>query len=224
MTGAELLASVARRTLKNATLDAATEARLLESLNEVYRDVMSRPGMERLRRATTTFPSVADTATYTVTSASKVNRIWETTNDRRLLELSIDAYRTLEPDTAENTGTPSHFVWMGSPGVSSQDIALWPTPSEAITYTCEILAVVTALTNSSTSPILPLDFHDVLIYGAVSREYERADDERMRVAETRYAKRIGQLQYWLAETATGLQSQPMEHSIFNGGWYPATYR
>jgi hypothetical protein len=224
VTGAQLLTTLARRLNKNTTLDSATEARLLDFLNESYREVLSKPGMERLRRSTTTFDSVAGTATYTVSSAARVLRVWETTNDRRLWEMTIDQYRTIEPDPSANTGTPEAFVWMGVPAVSSNSLALWPTPASVITYTCEILSVLTDLANDANSPLLPLDFHDVLVYGAESREYEKLDDSRLTVAQARYEKRIKQLQYWLAETDTGTVSLPnvVERSLFNGGWYPGT--
>jgi hypothetical protein len=221
VTGAQILASVARRANKNATLDSPTSTRLLDFINEAYREVLSLPGMERLRRSTTTFDSVAGTAAYTITSTARVLRVWEVTNDRRLEELSIDQYRTIEPDTSSNQGTPSHFVWLGVTAVSSHNLALWPTPASAITYTVEILSVLTDLADSAAEPKLPLDFHDVLIYGALSREYEKLDDGRMVAAEQRYRKRIKDLQFWLAETDTGTQARQGERSMFNGGWYPA---
>jgi hypothetical protein len=224
MTGAQLLTAVGQRLEKNtASMDSTTSARLLAFLNESYREVLSRPGMERLRRSTTTFASVDGTATYTITSAARVNRVWEDTNDLRLQEMSIDAYRALEPDTTNNKGTPSHFIWMGVTAVSSTLLALWPTPSSAITYTAEILSVITDLANDSNSPLLPLDFHDVLIYGAVAREYEKNSDERLVVAQKRYDRRIKDLQYWLAETDSG-SGGAQERSMFNGGYYPATWR
>lgn len=226
MTGAQLLTTLARRLNKNTTLDSATSARLLDFLNEAYRDVLSKPGMERLRRATTTFDSVASTATYTVASAARVLRVWETTNDRRLWEMTIDQYRTIEPDPSANTGTPEAFVWLGVPAVSSNSLALWPTPASVITYTVEILSVITDLADDANSPLLPLDFHDVLVYGAMAREYEKLDDSRLATAEARYRQRIKDLQYWLAETDTGTVSLPQAvgRSLFNGGYYPAMWR
>ncbi|HYE86871.1 MAG TPA: hypothetical protein VEA16_10985 [Vicinamibacterales bacterium] len=222
MTRGELLATLARRTGKNASsLDTATQTRFLEFLNETHRDLLSEPGMERLRRATTTFDSVSGTATYTISSMARVDRVWETTNDRRLFELSIDQYRTIEPDTAANTGTPTHFVWLGVTAVSSNLLALWPTPAAAITYTVEGLSVIADLANDSSTPLLPLDFHDLLVLGALMREYEKGDDARYRIAVNRYDKRVKDLKYWLAETATGTAGGSREWTRFNGGWYPA---
>lgn len=226
MTGAQLLTALAQRCGNNTTLDSATSSRFLSLLNQVYREVMTKPGMERLRRSTTTFDSVASTASYSVTSAARVNRVWETDNDRRLWEMSIDQYRSIEPDTSANTGTPEAFIWLGTTAPSTQLIGLWPTPASAITYTAEILAVLTAIANDSNEPLLPLDFHEVLVDGAEALEMLRRNDERFAVFQQRYERRVKQLQYWLAETDTGGVSLPsaMERSMFNGGYYPATRR
>lgn len=101
----------------------ATEitTRLRAFLNQAQRDILSEPGMERLLNGTVTFASVASTPQYSLPqSIARIKKIFETTNDRALLSLSQDQYRTYDPDTTSNTGTPTHWVDLGYTAVSAQ--------------------------------------------------------------------------------------------------------
>jgi hypothetical protein len=221
MTRLQILNSVKRR-LNKSTTATDSDARLLEFINEVHRAVLSESGMETLRRTTpATFPSVDGTPNYTISTIARVNRVWETTNDRRLEEISLDRYRSIDVDPTNNKGTPYAYAW-ATTGVSSVTLFLTPCPSAAISYSVDGLSVISDLSADGTEPNLPLDFHDILVYGALSREYEHLDDKRLHVAETRYAERLRTLKHWLAETDTGTHSGQSERSMFNGSYYPGT--
>lgn len=320
MTRAELLATLARRLNKYTTLDTATSTRLLEFLNEAHREILSKPGMRRLRDDSLTFPSVSGQAIYSLPWVAKVNRIFETTNDRLLAPITIDQYRRLEPDTAGVTGTPSCWVWLGIANAPSQilstgagvslfakssdaadttqtlyvegeivggtplastvalngttavqtvfggttwvrvvkcylntvaqgavslhigsgsgtqvvyiprgatslhwyQLALYPTPSDVITYTADVTLGINNLLQDTDEPRLPVDFHDVLIYAAMMREYEKTEDQRYVIAERRYRERLGELQYFMAETASGTTALTSEVSTSRlGAWFPS---
>lgn len=128
MTRAEFLSAIARRTNKNTTLDTATQNRLVDFLNERHRRILSRPGMSRLRQASILIASVADQVQYTIRNIHKIRAIVDTTNDRRLQEMTLAAYRHIDPDP--HTGTPTHFVWMG------HQEAVDKQPSNASTLVC----------------------------------------------------------------------------------------
>jgi hypothetical protein len=219
MTRLTILNTIKRR-LNKSTTSTEQDARLLEFINEVHRNVLSMPGMESLRRTTSTVPSIADTASYAITSIARINRVWETTNDRRLQEISLDHYRTIDPDPTSNTGTPWGYAW-ATTGVSSVTLFLTPCPSAVITYSYDALSVISDLSADATEPNLPLDFHDLIVYGGLSREYEHLDDNRLQVAEKRFRHRLGELKYWLAETDSGTGGAA-ERSRFTGGYYPAS--
>jgi len=118
MTRSDLLVKLSRRTNKNTTLDTATQNRLLDFLNERQRRILSLPGMQKLREASQTFASVASQADYALPNVARLHRIFETTNDRVLYELSPQDYRLIDPDP--QTGTPEAFVWRGRQAVATQ--------------------------------------------------------------------------------------------------------
>lgn len=310
MTRLEILNAIKRR-LNKSTSSTDPDTRLLGFMDETHRWVLSQPGMELLRRQTVSMATSDDTAEYALPDVQKVNRMWETTNDRVLYEMSLDQYRRYDPDPLSNEGTPEAFVWMGystirrqpttaqqliavstsasdtqvayvegeaeggyprtaqvtltgtvdanpagsdwvhvskfylasvavgtvtlrvatpgvlvtiSPGLTMQRycrIALWPSPAEQITYAADVVLDIPDLAQSTTEPMLPREFHDLLIYGAMVREYEHMDDTRLAVAEIRFDERMKTLNYWLAETAMGTMRAMPDRSRFTGGYYPS---
>jgi hypothetical protein len=202
-------------------MNTTVRARLLNAVNRVYRRLLSRPGMQHLREGTTTVASVADTALYDAGTAAKIHRIWETTNDRRLLPLTLEQYRTLEPDTAERTGTPTHFVDAGYNSTREHQFYLWPTPNDAITYTLDVLLAITDLSADADVPLIPPDFHDVLVLAGLIEEYRKQDDSRAAYLEGQLRQREGELIYWLAETASGSTTELAEPPSQLGPYFPA---
>jgi len=299
-------------------MDSATQARLIGFLNQRQRRLLSLPGLRHLRNATVTFNSVADQPTYALANIAKISRMFETTNDRTLYEMSQQDYRLIQPDTTI-TGTPSAFIWTGRQEVAAQPsnasslfvvsssasdttqtcyvtgvitggypvtasvtltgttavnvasatstwervdkfylsavavgtvtltedsgggatlgvipigqtttdytgFSLWMTPSSVITYYVDIVRAVTDLAQSTDVPVLPEDFHDVLLLGCVMDEYQHLSDSRYEIAAMEYTKRVKELQYWLSETAIGqpfsLANQWQRPSQL-GAWYPA---
>lgn len=228
MTTGAILTAIATETGKvsapttnlTTTMDTTTRARLLNAVNRRYRRVMSFPGAQHLREGTATLgPTVADTALYYVASVAKVNRIWETTNNRRLIPMSLEQYRTIDPDPADSTGTPTHFVWAGYDTSRRWQAYLWPTPSDAISYTCDVTNDITDLSLDADVPLVPADFHDILILAGLVEEYRRMDDTRAAFVLGDLAQRESDLKYWLAETASGNTDFSMDPPSQLGAWY-----
>jgi hypothetical protein len=207
MTLLEIETELARETNKNASsLDTTTKARFLAAINRHYKRIASFPGLQHLRDTTTTFPSVAGQAAYQIASVAKIKRIWDTTNQRRLLPMSMDQYRRISPQAiTDNQGTPLFWVWGSGSGTSTPkfDLYLYQTPSSVITYTCDITSVLTLLANDNDVPILPLDFHDLLFLGALVDEYRHLDDSRLTVVVQQMNEREKQFKYWMHETDDG---------------------
>jgi len=120
MTRGELLTSLYRRLNKSETPDTATKNRLVGFLNEAYREVLSLPGIQRLRDDTLTFASVANQARYALPWVPKINRVFETTNDRLLQPMTLSDYRAIDPDPSSTTGTADCWVWAGYTPVAVQ--------------------------------------------------------------------------------------------------------
>lgn len=224
MTRSDLLTQLAYRLNKNASsLDATTQARLVGFLNQRQRRILSIPGLQHLRYTTTTFPSVAATADYTISSLAAVHRIVDTTNQRVLYELSRQDYRLHNPDPI--SGTPEAFVWKNTSNANAVAVTLWPTPAGVVTYTVDGDAVMSDLSNDADVPLLPVDFHDLLLLGALADEYQHLSDERYPLAMSEYRKREGEFRYAMAETATGklpgLMRQRFGKPSQLGAWFPA---
>lgn len=315
MTRGELLTQLYRRLNKAETPDTATKNRLVGFLNEVYREALSWPGMQRLRDDTLTFASVANQARYALPWVPKVNRLFEATNDRLLQPMTLADYRLIDPDPESTTGTPDAWIWAGYAPVAKQPsdasrifikstsasdtntvflegetsggypravsktmtgttavdvdtaitdwvrvtkvylsaaavgtvtlhedsgtgtelarigigqtsqrycyLYLYPTPSSAITYTADVVQGITDLSQDTEEPRLPQDFHDLLVHGAMLREYEKTDDGRYTNALQRFEQRKRDLMYWLAETAQSPVRVPGGGRSRLGPWYPA---
>lgn len=316
MTRAQLLTALSRRLNKAETLDTATSNRLKEFLNETHREILSHPGLQRLRDDTLTFASVANQALYALPWVAKIGRVFETTNDRTLQPMTMAQYRDADPDPASTTGVSDAFVWLGYQPVakhpsdasslfvkstSASDTAvvayvegettggyptaknvtltgttavnvssavsdwvrvtkfyistaavgvvtlhedsgagtelarlaigqteqryfafyLYPTPSDAITYSADVTMAITDLAQDTDSPRIPTDFHDLIVAGALVREYEKIDDGRLRVSQERYQSRLRDLLYWMHETASGSMPAQRNGRSRLGAWFPA---
>jgi hypothetical protein len=318
MTRAALLTALALRLNKDATtLNATTQARLLTFLNERQRRLLTLPGLRHLRDATITVDSVASQPNYVLANIAKIQRFFETTNDRVLWEMSQQDYRLVQPDTTI-TGTPEAFVWLGQQAVATPPsdasslfvtstsaadttqtvyvdgvvtgsypasasvtltgvtavnlstalatwirvdkfylsavgagtitlhedsgagtelaripigqtstnyagFALYPTPSAAITYAVDITRAITDLAQSTDVPVLPEDFHDVLLLGSLMDEYQHLSDDRYAIAAREYQQRVNELKYWLSETSTGQRGglvRDWDRPSQLGPWYP----
>lgn len=99
----------------------AVKARMTRYCNEGVRVILSEPGMDRLLDSDVpyTFASVVNQARYAVPDGATIRHIFEQTNDRELAVLSLDGYRRYEPDPANHSGTPSHYVPMGRVAVAT---------------------------------------------------------------------------------------------------------
>ncbi len=109
MTFAELRADVYRR-LQYATVpkpDVAT--RIGAFLDETHHDLLTDPAATWLRDDVTSFASVANQSRYALPpNLARVNAIYETTNQRKLDEMSLSALRLIDP--SPHSGSPDYYV------------------------------------------------------------------------------------------------------------------
>jgi hypothetical protein len=313
MTVGTILADCYRRTGFDATPDARVTTRMLSFLNECHHQLLAMPGMERLRRSTLTFASVASQPQYAMPPiVGRVLSIVDSTNRIPLEERSWTWYRDQQPDTTV-TGTPEAFVPYGLSAVSKQPadasqvwidstaagdtgvcytegfrtggyafsaattmtgttavqigaytdiieitkfylataavgdvtlnenasggtelgkipigstfarfwtMALWPTPSAAITYTIDCDRLVPEMLATNDEPLLPADFHHLLGIGVRMKEYEKQDDTRYAVAAREWTKGLSDLKWWLTGPAIVRKGVSLPASRL-GPWYPA---
>ena len=112
MTFADIQADVYDRLGIASSPAAATTTKINRYINRWNRKVLSSPGLTKFRRTLITEASVANQPFYGVQLA-KILHITERTNDRRLIEQSLDWYRHRVPDPTAVPGTPYMWVPMG---------------------------------------------------------------------------------------------------------------
>jgi hypothetical protein len=219
VTRSALELAVYRRTSKDtASIDTKTQTRIRHFINSRHRRLLAMPGMEVCRRAVSTFNSTADDPEFSLSGISAVSRVWEVTNDRELLWMSLAEYRSLSPDPDSTTGTPTHVVFKGYEDGDWVGF-LYPQPSEVIAYSADTEAFISDLASDDAEPQLPDDFHFLLELGATADEMSKMDDGRYMVMEQEYQQGVRDLKYRLARQRA---SQPAgsERSRL-GAWYPA---
>lgn len=298
----------------------ATEVttRLRSFLNTTHRQLLTKPGMERLRDDTITFASVAAQARYTLPpNVARIKAITNRTNLRRLRFLSLDDLRSGDPGLT-GSGTPDYWIPVGYQAVAEQPssatalyivsddaadttivvrtesvrtggytstinttlngltrvqvgtlsthievtklylsaaaagnvslftastggtelarleigktygrwfgIQLWDTPAEAETFYVDYTRVVPDMSNGTDEPLLPEDFHYLLVDGALVKEWTKKDDLARRLeAKLDFEDGCKALRTWVLyppDYDATAQSTPIETSNL-GAWTPA---
>lgn len=115
----EVLADIYSRTNKPSSPDSDTATRIKRFVNQRHRTLLSTPGIDQFRDSSTTFSSVADTARVALPQAvTRIKAIYETTNNRRLGEMSLNELRSVDPQ--QDSGTPIAYVPRGYEAVAVQ--------------------------------------------------------------------------------------------------------
>jgi hypothetical protein len=120
----EIQLDVNRRLNFNDSPAAAVTTRLNTFINQRHRQILSMPGIDRLRDDNTTFASVASQATYAMgPSISRIKTIYDgTTNQMKLVERTLQWLRTADPRLA-STGTPEAWIPLSIKQVQAQPAA-----------------------------------------------------------------------------------------------------
>jgi hypothetical protein len=123
VTLADLLAGVCEETGYQLSPSGPVTTRLTRWINEGVRAILAEPGLTRLADSDSPLPiaSVASTARVVVPEAvARILSLTERTNDLSLKAMDLQTYRTLDPDAASTSGTPTHFVPIGRVAVATQ--------------------------------------------------------------------------------------------------------
>lgn len=101
-------------------------------------------------------------------------------------------------------------------------IHFYPTPSSAVTYYADVDRLIQPLSNAGDEPLLPDDFHWLLVCGALRKEYTRRENQVFAVAETaRWRDGVSDLQVY-ARQMSGVATHNRPHRFSQlGPYYPA---
>jgi len=161
--------------------------------------------------ASATLAGVTQTLVGTATTWERVNRWY--------LSAAAAGYVALIHDTSITPYELASIV-PGQTETRYSVILLWPTPTDALSYTVDASRHVSNLAQNTDQPDLPEDWHDLVLYGALMDEYQHMNDPRYDIARSEYQERLAQFKYWLAASSAGSGLMAQEPSQL-GAWYPA---
>lgn len=140
--------------------------------------------------------------------------------------ISANAVGTVTLHEDASGGTELAQITIGQKRPRYYAFYLWPTPAAAVTYYVDYRRELTELVQDADEPLIPSDFHDLLVQYARMREYEKTNDGRFDVAQAQYQEGLKRLKYW---TQTGAQEMPVLGRGARvgrsrlGAYYPADY-
>jgi len=139
--------------------------------------------------------------------------------------LSVPAVGTVTLHEDASGGTELARIPIGQAHARYRQIALWITPSAAVTYSVDYERDVWDMANATDEPVLPVRFHPLLIDGALVREMTKKDDrDRYAIAVREYQRHLGNLKYFLmagADVRPVMGRRPVGRPSQLGGEFPA---
>lgn len=99
-------------------------------------------------------------------------------------------------------------------------IALHPTPGSVLDYDLDYEQAVLDLSNTWDEPLVPEDFHDLLVLGALQDEFLHRDDTRYSTAKAEYDGRLREFKAWTYNHRAATAPQPPRELAPLGPWYP----
>lgn len=102
-------------------------------------------------------------------------------------------------------------------------ISLFPQPASVITYTMDYTRNIPELVNPTDEPVLPEDFHWLLVRGTEAREYQFQQDARSQVAQAEYDAGIVEMRQFVQTDGADLISRRLPRPRFSqlGPNFPA---
>jgi hypothetical protein len=104
---------------------------------------------------------------------------------------------------------------------------LYNTPSSVVTYTCDILRSIPDMVNDSDEPLIPEDFHDLLIDMAEMKELRKQDDvDRFQLLARDVKEGQSALKSFVISHPDWVPNWNGERAEFStlGAWFPADVR
>lgn len=214
MTFGEIKTRVMRRT--NLSSDDAN-TRVGDFVNERLRNVQTSVNFSRIRRGSASASTVSGVATVVPSGVIKPLTVTFPALNRVLGERTEDQLRTFSPNRQ----------WIGAPEVyavrsfaaDSFTMELVPIPDGVYDLTIDGIIPGVDLVADGDIPVLPEDFHDILIFGALADEYNHYDKADLAlVQEKKFNARVSELRYFLQKSIYLHRAQGL-NLFSNWMWY-----
>ena len=137
--------------------------------------------------------------------------------------LSAAAVGTVTLVTTAPGGANITTIPIGHSVSKHLEIALWPTPSAAVTYYVDAEIDIPDMANAGDEPRLPLDWHWLIGSGVRMLEYEKMDDSRYKAAQYEFERGVRDLRWrMMAQPCAVVAANPTRRVGSRlGPWYPA---
>ena len=184
-------------------------------VNRCYVEGLITNGYRRAVEVTMTGTTAVDVSSA-ITSWIQIDKFY----------LSAAAVGTVTLHEDSGSGTELSRITVGDAYAKFFTFLLWPTPSAAVTYHCDVSYGIFDMVNPLDEPLLPSDFHDLLAIGARLDEYEHTDDSRRRLAEIEWDEGLKHLTQWIVVQPSGridLNAEATQGGNRSalGPWFPA---
>lgn len=152
-----------------------SDAEVDASINEAYLELCGLEDWPFLH-STVTFPTVADTASYTLDASLRyVRGLYVTTFDEPR-ELRPRSQPPMDNQEADDPDEPNEYV-LDDPTT----IVLFPTPDAAYTVTVRGILDVAELSAGTDEPVFRAEYHPAVAYSAAVRLLEIEGDDSGRI-------------------------------------------
>lgn len=134
MTLTSLLAALYRDFNYTVTPPAAITTRLTYYLNRAQRELLTIPGLERLRDSVTPVTAFANTArTGLAVDVARIHKVTDRTNQISLVQVPLNVLRIIDPGQAFTGGYPWRYAVVGNQATQLQPATtgLWAASSAA---------------------------------------------------------------------------------------------
>ena len=168
-------------------------------------------------------PTNDQTATLTGTTRVAIGSYTDWV-DVLSISLTAAGAGTIDVYDAAASGNIVATIPIGSVSPRYNGIILYPTPEEATTYYVDGPARVLDMDDTVDEPMLPEEYHDLLIHGTLLLEYQKEDDPRRAAAMEHYKRGLSQLKHHLAAGPDDMPVMGRPNTVRTsrlGPWFPA---
>lgn len=175
MLTSEMVAAVKTQAAFDTSGLNVTDATVLSWLNARYREFVART--KWLKETIELGPTVVNQATYTIPDTVVEIRALRLGTKSESLRVNVEGMWALIDTIAFLSGPETTAYAPAFDASGAQAVQIYPTPTTAGTsITALVVALPTALTAApDTTPVIPIDFHECIVSGAIGMGYQRTD-------------------------------------------------
>lgn len=175
MLASEMVTAVKTQAAFDTSGVNVTDATVLSWLNAKYREFVSRT--KWLKETLELGPTVVGQATYTIPDTVVEIRALRLGTDAEALRVNVEGMWALLDSMSFLSGPENTAYAPAFDSTGAQAVQIYPTPTTAgISITALVVALPSALTVSpDTTPVIPIDFHEAIVSGAIGMGYQRTD-------------------------------------------------